>query len=95
MLQGFATFEKISVMETASLTGVIRLLFYFFLFYFVFRIAMRLLLPVLLKKAVEKAEDNLRNMQSGQNSYQSPQPETDRPRERKKVGEYIDYEEIE
>lgn len=54
---------------------------------------MRLLLPVLLKKAVEKAEDNLRNMQQGQTSYQAPQPE--RPRERKKVGEYIDYEEIE
>lgn len=80
-------------METASLTGVIRLLFYFFLFYFLFRIAMRLLLPVLLKKAVEKAEDNLKNMQAGQTSYQAPQAE--RPRERNKVGEYIDYEEIE
>lgn len=79
-------------METASLTGVVRLLFYFFLFYFLFRIVMRLLLPVLLKKAIEKAEDNLRNMQQGP-SYQTPQPE--RPRERKKVGEYIDYEEIE
>lgn len=83
-------------MQTASFLGVLKLLFYFFLFYYIFKFIMRLLLPVLVKKAVQHAEDNMRNMherQQQQTTYQKPA--NDRPSEKKKVGEYIDYEEIE
>lgn len=88
-------------MHTASLVGVLKLLAYMLIFYFLFKIVMRLLLPILFKKGVEKAQDNLRRMQDSQQfgGYQQPydnanQPNT-RPRSTKKVGEYIDYEEIE
>ncbi|RZJ28540.1 MAG: DUF4834 domain-containing protein [Flavobacterium sp.] len=86
-------------METASFTGFIETLFYIILFYYIFKFVMRLLLPAMLKKAVEKAEDNLRrhsgqqHYNPGQTTYNAPKPE--KPRETKKVGEYVDFEEIE
>jgi hypothetical protein len=86
-------------MQTASFTGVIETLFYIVVFYYIFKYAMRLLLPMVLKKAVEKAEENLRNYDSRQYSnndtYTQPNPNHDKPRETKKVGEYVDFEEIE
>src|SRR5690606_38385093 len=94
--------RKIVFMQTASLLGVLKLLAYFFIFYFLFKIVMRLLLPILMKKAVEKAQDNFRRMHDSQQfgdyqSYQEPrdsQSARQRPKSTKKVGEYIDYEEI-
>ncbi|HEX9981118.1 MAG TPA: DUF4834 domain-containing protein [Flavobacterium sp.] len=84
------------MLETASLWGVIKIIFYFLLFYYIFKFAMRLLLPMLLKKAVEKAEENLRrhedNARGNSATYKSPPNE--RPRETKQVGEYVDFEEI-
>jgi predicted Holliday junction resolvase-like endonuclease len=86
-------------METASFTGILRTLFYIVLFYYIFKFVMRLFLPVVLKKAVEKAEQNMR--QHHQQSYSNrgetinEQPDAERPRETKKVGEYVDFEEIE
>ncbi len=85
-------------METASFTGFIKVLFYIILFYYIAKFLMRLLLPILLKKAVSKAEENLRN--HAQRS-QPQQPRTtqhsaaNNPRTSKKVGEYVDFEEIE
>jgi len=74
-------------------------------FYYIFKFLARLFFPILVKKAVEKAGENFaqqqRQYQSNQN-YQSAaqdeiiynKPKTDKPRETKKVGEYVDYEEI-
>lgn len=96
---------KISTMETASFTGFIKTLFYIVLFYYIFKFVMRLLLPVMLKKAVEKAEENMRQHSqqtynqtytTGETSYKQPVRDKDaKPRETKKVGEYVDFEEIE
>ncbi len=89
-------------MQTASFGSVLETILFIVLFYYAFKFAMRLLLPVALKKVVEKAEENLRN-HSQQASYNtsnpgqsySQAPQSDKPRETKKVGEYIDFEEIE
>jgi hypothetical protein len=85
-------------METASFTGFLKTLFYIILFYYIFKFAMRLLLPMVLKKAVEKAEENLRNhtqpfRNGGETAQESPKQQ--RPQQTKKVGEYVDFEEIE
>ena len=58
---------------------------------------MRLFLPLLAKKVVEKASEQFQQQQQNQQNYTNPTqtPNSDKPRETKKVGEYIDYEEIE
>ncbi len=59
---------------------------------------MRLFLPLLAKKVVEKASEQFQQQnQQNQQNYTNPAqtPNSDKPRETKKVGEYIDYEEIE
>ena len=64
---------------------------------------MRLLAPYLFQEMVKKAGQNFQQQQQQyqkhqqQQSKQSKQQATnfDKPQERKKVGEYIDFEEIE
>lgn len=88
-------------METASFTGFFKTLIYIVGFYYVFRFLAKLFLPILLKKAVQKAGENF---QKQQQQYQNTSTDNDiiydkstssKPRETKKVGEYVDYEEIE
>jgi len=88
-------------MEMASFAGFIETLFYILLIYYVFKFLARLFLPFMVKKVVEKAGQNF------QQHYQNSQKETtnqefnsgnatnSKPRENKKVGEYVDFEEIE
>ncbi len=88
-------------METASFTGFFKTLIYIVGFYYVFKFLAKLFLPILLKKAVQKAGENF---QKQQQQYQNTTNNNDtiynnttssKPRETKKVGEYVDYEEIE
>lgn len=73
-------------------------------FYYVIKFLARLFLPILVKKVVEKAGQNFQqHYQSGSSNHQK-NSNTDeiihdtsksaKPRETKKVGEYVDYEEI-
>ena len=90
-------------METASFAGFIKIIFYIIIFYYVIKFVARLLLPLLIKKAVEKAGENFQQ----QNPYSQTRSasinddtiyntsKTEKPRETKKVGEYVDYEELE
>ena len=61
----------------------------------------RLLLPVLAKKVVEKASQQFEQQhqqyqnRTQQNQYQSQNPTTEKPKEKKIVGDYVDFEEIE
>ena len=95
-------------MQEASFSGTLRVIFYIVAFYYIFKFLARLFFPVLVKKAVEKAaesfEQQQRQYQQGQ--YQSARTsnndeiiydttKSDKPRETKKVGEYVDFEEIE
>jgi hypothetical protein len=67
----------------------------------VFKFLARLFLPYMVKKVVEKAGQNFQQQyqnQHKQNNTQdfNPGNSTDsKPRENKKVGEYVDFEEIE
>ena len=84
-------------METASFIGFIKVLFFIIMAYYLAKFLMRLLLPILIKKVVSKAEENLRNHagRSGHQPSPSAQPRNIKPDSNKKVGEYVDYEEIE
>jgi hypothetical protein len=93
-------------MQTASFTGFIRILFYILAFYYIFKFLAKLLLPLLVKKVVKKAGEKYQQKQqeeSQDTSWKKGQSGDDviynssnskKPRETKKVGEYVDYEEI-
>lgn len=92
-------------MQTASFTGFIKTLFYILAFYYIFKFLVKLFLPFLLKKVVQKAGENFQQQQqrSQSTSWDKSQMNDEvifntkndkNPRETKKVGEYVDYEEI-
>ena len=92
-------------MQTASFSGFIRTLFYILAFYYIFKFLAKLFLPILVKKVVEKAGQNMQQQQQYSQGNQWNQTHTNdeviyttknekNPRETKKVGEYVDYEEI-
>ncbi len=93
------------MIETASFNGFLKTLFYIVVFYYIFKFLAKLFLPHLIKKVVEKAGENFekqqQNYQNGQqktansNGVNCEKATSDKPREKKKVGEYVDYEEIE
>ena len=94
-------------MQEASFNGILKTIFYFVAFYDVFKFLARLFLPMLVKKVVEKAGENFQQQsqyQSGsfnQSDNLNKEPiisdtaKSAKPHETKKVGEYVDYEEIE
>ncbi len=90
-------------MELASFTGFLKMVLYIILFYYLFKFVARLLFPILVKKAVNHAEESFKRQYERQHTeYQKKEgdisidPSTmPKPRQRKKVGEYVDYEEIE
>lgn len=92
-------------MQTASFIGFIKALFYMIAFYYIFRFLAKLFLPLLLKKVVEKAGENMQKQQqyAQDNTWKKTQSKDEviyntanakNPRETKKVGDYVDYEEI-
>jgi hypothetical protein len=103
---GIVNFAKnYLIMQEASFSGFIRTLFYIMAFYYIFKFLARLFLPLLVKKVVEKAGENFQQQQQNArgNSWQKT-PNNDeiiidtanakKSRETKKVGDYVDYEEI-
>ena len=106
---GFINFDKkflLMELETASFNGFIKTLLYMVAFYYIFKFLARIFFPILVKKAVEKAGEQFqqqqqRQYQPNQNYQSAPKdeiifntPKSDKPHETKKVGEYVDYEEI-
>ncbi|HEX8576187.1 MAG TPA: DUF4834 family protein [Flavobacterium sp.] len=91
-------------MDTASFGNIIKTLFYILIFYYVFKFLAKLFLPVIVKKVVEKASQSFEQQYTNKNrQYHSgtqqdeiivDTPSSSKPRETKKVGEYVDYEEI-
>ena len=86
-------------MDTASVPGFIRTIFYIILFYYLFKFAMRLLAPYLMQQVAKKAEEHIKKQfeQQQQQQYQSPTENRQEvpKKEKKVVGDYIDYEEVE
>ena len=93
-------------MQEASFTNLLKTIMWIIAFYYIFKFLAKILLPVLVKKAVEKAGENFQRQQqySQDNSWQKTRTNNDEiiintanaknPRETKKVGDYVDYEEI-
>jgi len=90
-------------MQEASFPGFLKAILWIFAFYYIFKFLARLFLPVVVKKVAQKAEEqfkqqyqNYGNQQQQTNS--APNYKSDirgaKPKETKKVGDYIDYEEI-
>jgi Domain of unknown function (DUF4834) len=93
-------------MQTASFTGFIETILYIMAFYYIFKFLAKLFLPHLIKKVVQKAGENLHKQQQNyQNTTWQETKSADEviynttknknPRETQKVGEYVDYEELE
>jgi Na+(H+)/acetate symporter ActP len=94
-------------MQQASLSSLMETIFAIVAFYYIFKFLARIFLPVLVKKAVEKAGENFQKQQqyynqnnSGQGNYRNNDEiiidtaNAKNPRETKKIGDYVDYEEI-
>lgn len=83
-------------MQEASFQGLIEDIFLFLIIYYVIKFLVRLFLPLLAKKVVEKASEQFQQQHQEQQNYSnhSQTTKSDKPRETKKVGEYIDYEEV-
>lgn len=92
------------MLQTASLTGVLKTLIIIVLVYYGFKLLMRILAPLLLKYAAQKMEQKFGDaFQQAQQSQGNPKdegktvidsmPDQD-TKSNKKVGEYIDFEEI-
>lgn len=84
-------------MQEASVPGFIRTLFWIVAIYFILKFLARLFFPIVMKKMVQKAEEQMRQQYQNQQDYTNTTSKTshaDKPKETKKVGEYIDYEEV-
>jgi ABC-type transport system involved in cytochrome bd biosynthesis fused ATPase/permease subunit len=85
-------------METANFQSLFKTLFWIFIIYYAVKFLARLFLPVLAKKVVEKASEQFQKQQQQNYTNQTTNTNTasksDKPHETKKVGEYVDFEEI-
>lgn len=94
-------------MQEASFTNLIKTIMWIIAFYYIFKFLARIFLPVLVKKVVQKAGENYsRQQQYGQhNPWQNTRDNNNdeiiidttnakKSRETKKIGDYVDYEEI-
>lgn len=89
-------------METANFQSLVKTLFYIFIIYYAIKFLAKLLLPVVAKKVVEKASEQFQKQQQQQqqqkyNNETSANVNTskfEKPKETKKVGDYVDFEEI-
>jgi hypothetical protein len=88
-------------MQVASFIGLVKALFYMIAFYYIFRFLAKLFLPLILKKVVEKAGQKMQQQQK--DNWKKTQTTDEviyknanskNPKETKKVGDYVDYEEI-
>ena len=85
------------IMIEASFTGFIRTVAIIILSYYALRFLLRIFAPVIVQQVVKKAEQNMYQQQEQyrqQHYTRQKQDERAQPTEKKKVGEYIDFEEI-
>ncbi|GLB53612.1 hypothetical protein NBRC110019_26530 [Neptunitalea chrysea] len=89
-------------MQEAYLAGFLRTIFIIFAIIIVIRYVTKVFMPYILRYLVKKSEDHINrkfnehNQQSSYNQSSSNAHTTphNKPTEKKKVGEYIDFEEI-
>ena len=86
------------IMVTASFYGILRTIAILILIYYAIKFLLRLFAPVIIQQVVKKAEQSFNEQHqqhSNQNQQQVYNNTNSKPKEKQKVGEYIDYEEIE
>ncbi|WP_375238037.1 DUF4834 family protein [Aurantibacter sp.] len=90
------------MLQEASLTGLFKVLLYIALFYYGFKILSRIFAPLLLKYVMKKAETKFgAGFKSNQQTKSKKEGEItienipDKKSTNNKVGEYVDYEEVE
>lgn len=89
----FSIFDKIYF---SKCMGALKVIFYILAFYYVIKFLARLFLPVIAKKVVEKASQQFQQQQENYQNQNTTQNQTNqKPKEKKIVGEYVDFEEIE
>lgn len=86
-------------MVTASFVGILRTLAIIILTYYAIKFLLRLLAPYIMQKVVKKAEQSFHQQQQQFNqrqdtAQQSSTLEKEKKKKTEKVGEYIDFEEI-
>lgn len=82
-------------MQTAGLAQLFESLVTLLLIYYVIKFLARLFLPTIAKKVVEKAAEQFKEQQKQNASATNHDHlKSDKPKETKKVGEYVDFEEI-
>lgn len=89
-------------MEMASFTGFFRAILIIILVWYAFKFLARIFGPMLVQKAASKMQEKMQQKMSeqmrnqapfgNQNNSQTSKPEF--PKEKKKVGEYVDFEEV-
>ncbi|RZJ56728.1 MAG: DUF4834 family protein [Flavobacterium sp.] len=94
-------------MDTASFSGILRTLVIMVLVYYLLKFLFRIFAPLILQQVAKKAGQSFyehqqhqytqQNYSQNTSQFQNQQDKSvpERPREKKKVGEYIEYEEIE
>jgi hypothetical protein len=85
-------------MQEAGFSTVFKTLIWIIAIYYIVKFLARLFLPILAKKVVEKAgkkfEEQQQYYKKQQENPAGNNTKSGKPREKKKVGEYIDYEEL-
>jgi len=89
-------------MQNAGFNSFIRILLIIFIMYYILKFLAKIFLPIILKKVVEKAGQNFQQHGSNHNAQNTQSHDeiiidSSKPKNRKetkKVGEYVDYEEI-
>jgi hypothetical protein len=84
-------------MEMASGSSLLRTLAIIILCYYLFKFLMRIFAPIIMQKAVNKMQEKMQeqyNKQQQQQQNTTTQSTQFQSREKEKVGDYIDYEEI-
>ncbi len=84
-------------MEMASGSSLLRTLAIIILSYYLFKFLMRIFAPIIMQKAVNKMQEKMQeqyNKQQQQQQNTTTQSTQFQSKEKEKVGDYIDYEEI-
>ena len=83
-------------MEMASGSSLLRTLAIIILCYYLFKFLMRIFAPIIMQKAVNKMQEKMQEQYNKQQQQQNTTTQSTQfqSKEKEKVGDYIDYEEI-
>lgn len=82
-------------MEMASGSSLLRTLAIIILCYYLFKFLMRIFAPIIMQKAVNKMQEKMQEQYNKQQQQNTTTQSTQfQSKEKEKVGDYIDYEEI-